>query len=208
MKNKGFIPINLGIKGKKVVVVGGGKIAEKRVNLLLGAGAKVLLISPRLTKKLSLLSEKGEIEWIGRRYKDGDLKEAFLGVFAASDSKAERNFIKEAQERKILVNVASNLKKCDFIFPAVARSGEILVSVSTQGAFPLLSAVLAQEIGGILGDKYSDLIDYLLRIREEVKGKFPAKERKKVLKYVLCKKHFIIKELKAGRTPELEDLLI
>lgn len=204
---EGLLPLHLKVEGKRVVVVGGGKVAERKVDLLLESKAEVFLISPRVTEKLRGLSEGGEIEWKQRKYQRGDLKDAFLGIFAARDSQAEESFIEEAKERGVLVNISTNYKKCDFVFPAVVRSKKILITVSTSGTFPLLSAEIAQEIQKVIDDTYSELIDFLFEVREEIKRRFPPERRKKVLKSVLEKKFFIAEALRKGRKPKLEELI-
>jgi|Deesub1362A_J573_1020465.scaffolds.fasta_scaffold00788_10 precorrin-2 dehydrogenase/sirohydrochlorin ferrochelatase len=200
-----LLPLHLKVEGKKAVVVGGGKVAERKVDLLLESKAEVLLISSQVTKRLRELSERGKIEWRRRKYQRGDLKGAFIGIFAASDSKAEENFIEEARERGILVNISTDYKKCDFIFPAVVRNEKILITISTLGTFPLLSAEIAREIQKMFDDSYSELIDFLFEARKEIKRRFPLEERKKVLKSVLEKKFFIAEALKKGRKPKLEE---
>jgi precorrin-2 dehydrogenase/sirohydrochlorin ferrochelatase len=202
-----LLPLHLKVEGKKVVVVGGGKVAERKIDLLLESRAQVILISSQATKRLRELSEKGKIEWRRRKYRRGDLKDAFIGIFAARDSKAEESFRKEAKETGILVNISTNYKKCDFIFPAVVRSEKILITVSTSGTFPLLSAEIAREIQKMFNDTYSELIDFLFEVREEIKRRFPPEERKKFLKSVLEKKFFIVEALKKRRKPELEELI-
>ncbi len=202
-----LLPLHLKVEGKKVVVVGGGKVAERKVDLLLESRAEVLLISSQVTKRLRKLFEIGKINWIQRKYQRGDLEGAFIGIFAASDIKAEQNFIEEAKEKGILVNISTDYKKCDFIFPAVVRNKKILITISTSGAFPLLSAEIAQEIQGTFDDRYSELIDFLFEVREEIKKKFPPEERKKVLKSLLNKKFFIAEALRKGRKPKLKELI-
>jgi precorrin-2 dehydrogenase/sirohydrochlorin ferrochelatase len=208
MEAKSFIPINLRISGRKVVVVGGGKVAERKVFVLLESGARVLLVSPRITKELRKLSEKGEIAWLQRKYRKGDLESAFMGVFTASDGETEQIFFEEAKEKKVLANFSTDLKKCDFIFPAIVRKGKLLITVCTEGAFPMLSAEIAGEIDEMLSDKYGELVDFLSEIRGEVKKKFPLRERKSILKKVLKKKKFILEALKKGEKPKLEEFFL
>lgn len=204
---EGLFPLHLKIEGKKVVVVGGGKVAERKVDLLLEGKAEVFLISSQVTKRLKELSGEGKIEWKQRKYQRGDLRDAFLGIFAARDREAEENFMEEAKQRGILVNISTDYKKCDFVFPAVVRSKGVLITVSTSGAFPLLSAEIAQQIQKMLDDNYSELIDFLFEVREEVKRRFPPEKRRRVLNSVLEKRIFIAEALRRGRKPQLEELM-
>lgn len=204
---KELLPIHLKVEGRKAVVVGGGKVAERRVDLLNNNKARILLISPEATDKLKKHSNKKKIDWLQRKYRRGDLEGAFIGIFAANDIKAEQSFIDEAKEKGILVNVSTDYNKCDFIFPAVAINEDILITVSTSGAFPLLSAEIAHEIKKTYGDKYNELIKFLLEARDEIKRKLPPERRKEVLKAVLEKKFLIIEALKKGRKLELEELI-
>jgi precorrin-2 dehydrogenase / sirohydrochlorin ferrochelatase len=147
-------PLFLDISGKSCIVTGGGKIAERKVLMLLKFNADVRVISPKITAALSKLSESGKIEVIEREYKDGDLDRASL-VFAATNKKEINERIKkEAAVKGIPVNVVDDPVLCDFIVPSIVRKGPIVIAVSTSGVLPSLSKKLKKEISGYITEDY------------------------------------------------------
>jgi precorrin-2 dehydrogenase / sirohydrochlorin ferrochelatase len=147
-------PLFLDISGKLCIVMGGGKIAERKVAMLLKFNAQVKLISPKITGVLSKLSKSGKIEVIEREYKDSDLNGALL-VFAATNKKEINERIKKESEMKgILVNVVDDPVLCDFIVPSIVKKGPIIIAVSTSGVLPSLSKKLRKEISEYITEDY------------------------------------------------------
>jgi precorrin-2 dehydrogenase / sirohydrochlorin ferrochelatase len=170
-------PLFLNITGKPCIVMGGGKIAERKVAMLLKFNAKVKLISPKITVALSKLSKSGRIEVVEREYKDGDLDGASL-VFAATNRKEINIKIKkEAEMKGILVNVVDDPVLCDFIVPSIVKKDPIVIAISTSGVLPSLSRKLKEEISEyITGDyiKYAHIIGKFRKLLIET-----VKDRKK-----------------------------
>jgi siroheme synthase-like protein len=147
-------PLFLNISGKSCIVMGGGKIAERKVAMLLKFNAEVKLISPKITGALSKLSKSGKIEVIEREYEDGDLEGASL-VFAATNRREINERIKkEAQTKGIPVNVVDDPVLCDFIVPSIVKKGPIIIAVSTSGVLPSLSKKLRKEISEYITADY------------------------------------------------------
>ena len=101
-----YFPISLDIRGRHCLVIGGGRVAERKVFGLLEYGAKVTVISPELTDSLDELRKKKEISWIDRLYQNGDLAAAFLVIAATDDEEAQEEIHTEAARHNILLNVA------------------------------------------------------------------------------------------------------
>ncbi len=147
-------PLFLDISGKSCIVIGGGKIAERKVVMLLKFNAEVKVISPKMNGVLSKLLKSGKITAIEREYKDGDLEGASL-VFAATNKKEINGKIKkEAVVKGILVNVVDNPVLCDFIVPSIVKKGPIIVAISTSGILPSLSKKLRKEISEYITEDY------------------------------------------------------
>ncbi|MCX5813672.1 MAG: bifunctional precorrin-2 dehydrogenase/sirohydrochlorin ferrochelatase [Proteobacteria bacterium] len=170
-------PLFLDIADKSCIVMGGGKIAERKVVMLLRFNAKVKLISPKITGALTKLSKSGKIEVIGREYKEGDLDGASL-VFAATNRKEINERIKkEAAIKGILVNVVDDPGLCDFIVPSIVKKDPIVIAISSSGVLPSLSKRLKKEINKyITGDyiKYAHIIGKFRKLLIET-----VKDRKK-----------------------------
>jgi precorrin-2 dehydrogenase / sirohydrochlorin ferrochelatase len=131
-----YYPINLNIKGKLCVVIGGGSVAERKVKNLLLCGARVRMVSPDLTDLLSKWASRGKIDYVRNEYRASHLKGAFLVYAATSDRKVNAKVARDAAKRRLLVNVADSPTESTFILPAVVRKREISIAVSTNGLSP------------------------------------------------------------------------
>ena len=126
-----YFPISLNVKDRHVTVIGGGQIAERRVQLLLDCDACVTVISPEVSQTLQLLSDAGKIHLHLRGYEYGDLGESWAVLTATDDPKINAAAWHESRERKIPINVADDPARCDFILPALVRRGDLTIAVST-----------------------------------------------------------------------------
>lgn len=183
--DKSYYPIFLDLRNRLCLVIGGGKVAERKVMTLIKFNAKVKVIAPSITKRLISLEEKGKIEILKRDYKKGDLNGAFI-VFAATDKKEiNREIKKDAAELGILTNVVDDPDFCDFIVPSIVKKGHITIGISTSGMLPLFAKTLKEKIEELLTKdhvKYVKLIGNLRKIIiKEIKD---PKKRKRVMNQV------------------------
>ena len=148
-------PLFFLLSGKLCIIVGGGKVAERKARALLAAGAHVRLISPKVTAGLSRLHLQGRIDLAAREYREGDLEGAALVFAATNDGEANRQAAEESRRLGIPVNAADNPGACDFFVPALIRKGPVLIAVSTSGLLPLLSKKLRTEITKNLNADYA-----------------------------------------------------
>ncbi|MBU4034586.1 MAG: bifunctional precorrin-2 dehydrogenase/sirohydrochlorin ferrochelatase [Proteobacteria bacterium] len=174
-----YFPVCLKIAGRQCLVIGGGRVGERKVKGLLDHGAKVKVISPELSESLSALEQAGTIDWLPRLYQEGDLAGAFLVIAATDDPAVQERVHAEAEELNILLNVADVPKWCNFILPATARRGDLSVSVSTAGKSPALASTLRQALEVQFGPEYGVLVNILGALRETVlAGGRPHEENK------------------------------
>ncbi len=150
-----------------MVVVGGGKVAERKVRGLLEAGARVRVISPELTEGLRRLVQKGKIEHIGRDYQRGDLEGAFLAIAATSDMEINRAV--SADATSIPVNVVDVPELCSFIVPATVKRGELCIAVSTSGASPKMAGSIREELEEMFKEEVAEFFSLLKELRERLK---------------------------------------
>lgn len=169
-----YYPAFINLKDKKVVVVGGGKVAERKILSLNKAGANVKVISPSLTKRLLREREMGRIIHIARNYRRNDLKGVFL-VIAATDSSEINTQI--AEDAPALVNVVDVPSECNFIAPSLVQRGDLIIAISTSGASPALSKAIRKELEGF----YSPEFTYYLKLAKDLRERAMAeiKNRKK-----------------------------
>lgn len=134
-----FYPVGLDIKNKKVVIVGGGKIAERKARNLLPYKSDISLVSPDLTDELQKLAERKKISYFKKKYSTTDIKNAFLVFACTSDGTINRKVFNDAKKQNVSVNVCDKTELCDFIIPAVMKKNGLLITVSSDGKNPKLS---------------------------------------------------------------------
>jgi len=157
-----YYPAFLNLKNKKAVVVGGGKVAERKILSLLKADSYVKVISPYLTKRLEKERLKGRLEHIPRQYRKGDLKSAFL-VIAATDSGVINERV--SKDAPCLVNVVDTPHLCNFIVPSIVNRGLLTIAVSTSGVSPGLSRSIRKELEKLYGPEFADYLKSVKVIR-------------------------------------------
>ena len=181
-----FYPICLDLEARACVVVGGGRVAERKVLGLLSCQAQVSVISPELTEELQLQHASGNIEWIDREYRQGDLAQAFLVIAATDDEETQKQVYVEADTNNLLLNVADVPKRCNFILPASAKQGDLTISVSTAGKSPALARKIRMELEKRYGPEYRVLVDILGAIRPQVLASgLPQIENEQLFKQLL-----------------------
>jgi precorrin-2 dehydrogenase/sirohydrochlorin ferrochelatase len=163
-----FYPICLDLEAKPCVVVGGGRVAERKVMGLLTCQAQVIVISPMLTEELQQQHADEIIQWIDREYQQGDLAQAFLVIAATDDEETQKQIYEEAATNNLLVNVADVPQRCNFILPATVRRGDLSLSISTAGKSPALARKIRMELEKRYGPEYKRLVDILGATRPEI----------------------------------------
>ena len=187
-----FFPIYLNLTGKRVIVIGGGDVAERKVASLSRTGAEIIVISPDLTPNLLSVAESNVIDWKKRNYVCGDCSGAALVLCATNDPRISRKVWEEATEKGILVNTADQPSLCDFIMPAVVRRGELAVAISTGGVSPALAATLREKLSEMLGPEYEELLEILSRARPEIQRRFQDERDRKALHYRILDSNLIV----------------
>jgi precorrin-2 dehydrogenase/sirohydrochlorin ferrochelatase len=174
------LPILVDLAGKRIVVVGGGAVAERKVRALLDCGAEVTVVAPRLTEGLSEMASAERVAHEARGYREGDLEGATLAFVAVDDPEASRRAADDARRAGVPVNVVDRPDLCDFIVPSVLRRGRLAVAVSTGGASPAWARKLRERLEAQLGDEYARLLEGLARARCRVMDEVadPAERRR------------------------------
>ncbi len=176
-----YYPVFLDIKGKRIVVIGGGVVAERKVESLLKAGASITVISPRITKRLLELSEKDAILLIKRNFRKGDLaREDPVAVVSAAKPAINRAVSEEAKGLKTIVNVVDDPALCDYIVPSVVDRGDLIIAVSTSGKAPALSKKIRLDLERRIGEEYAAFTAIIGAVRNQLLKKganYDKKER-------------------------------
>jgi siroheme synthase-like protein len=165
-----YYPVFLDIRRKKCVVVGGGRVALRKVMALLDAGADVKVISPDLCPGLSRLVETKRVAVAKRPFQPGDLEGALITVAATDNDRINLEVAEEAHEKGILVNVVDNPFESDFIVPSCLRRGDVTVAVSTAGRSPALARKIRLTLEKELDDEYGALALMIDDVRQEIRS--------------------------------------
>jgi precorrin-2 dehydrogenase/sirohydrochlorin ferrochelatase len=164
---KTYYPIMLDLTGKNVVVIGGGKVAERKVKGLREAKANIIVIATEVTAFLKELTEKAEITWVKKRFSPEDVEGAFL-IIAATNTREINEAVARAAKSHQLLNVVDAPEQSTFHVPSVVRRGKLSIAVSTGGASPVLAKKICQEIAEMYDEDYGQYIDFLYECRQYI----------------------------------------
>ncbi|QFR28830.1 NAD(P)-binding protein [Bacillus thuringiensis] len=178
-------PLTVRVNEKRVVVIGGGKVAGFKIIPLLKQGADIVVISPELDANLVKLVEEKKIRWYQREYEKSDIKSAFLVVAGSSDSILNEQVAEDAAENQ-LVNVITNPESGNVHFPAAIHRGLLNIAVSTGGASPKLAKKIRDDIANKYDETYESYLDFLYEVRLKLKDlQLEKRERNILLQEVL-----------------------
>lgn len=174
-----LFPVNLDLKDRKCLVIGGGRVAERKVRSLLHCGAEVWVASPELTEGLEKLVEEGAVHFVSRCYATEDLDGCFLVISAADDREVNSRVADDCLARNIPVNVVDDPVRCSFTVPSVLRRGPLCIAVSTTGKSPLLAKKIREELEDLFGPEYAEFLELMGEIRNRVIKNVPDKETRR-----------------------------
>jgi len=186
------------------VVIGGGAVAERKIQGLLAAGARVQVISPAASSQIQRWADAGEIGWLAREYAPGDLAQARLAFAATSRRAVNAAVVAEARARDILANCADDPAASDFHTVAAVRRGSALIGISTGGDSPAFSALLRRQIEALLGPEVEELLEILRQLRHAT-ADWPAAQRAALLRQIASDE--VLDQLRAGRRDEVMALI-
>lgn len=162
------LPLNIHMHGKTAVIVGGGKVALRKIHSLLDAGTEVCLVAPEVCPEIAELAAAALISVRLGSYVTTDLDQAFLVVAATNDAETNLAVAADAAKRGILVSVADNPAAGNCTFPAVLRRGNLEIAVSTGGRCPTLAADIRDVIADVIGEDYGPILEHLAAEREKL----------------------------------------
>ena len=176
-----YYPIFLNMIGKKVLVVGGGLVAQRKVETLLEYSALISLVSRELTPRLNDLVKNKKITFLGAEFGEEHLEGMFLVIAATDDPMLNRQVSRSAQQRGLLINAVDQPEDCNFIVPSIVRRGDLQVAISTSGKSPALARKIRHELEQRFGEEYEKLLFLMGRIRSQVLSQgMEQKENKRV----------------------------
>ncbi len=166
-------PICLNLAGHKCLVVGGGAVAERKVEGLLPCGADVTVVSPQVTDRILGWAAEGRLAWRARPFEAADIVGVFLVISAAAEQAVNRTVAAAAGRLGIPANVADDPDLCQFTLPAVLRRGSLCVAVSTGGKSPAVARMVRDRLEGCLGEDDGVLLDLVAEERARLRATVP-----------------------------------
>ncbi|MBJ7985713.1 NAD(P)-binding protein [Bacillus cereus] len=184
-------PLTVRVDKKRVVVIGGGKVAGFKIFPLLKQGADIVVVSTELDANLVKLVEEKQIRWYQREYEKSDIKDAFLVVAATSNSVLNEQIAEDASVNQ-LVNVITNPESGNVHFPAAFHRGLLNVAVSTGGASPKLAKKIRDDIANKYDETYETYLDFLYEVRIKVKELQVDKRQRNILLQEVLKSVYVL----------------
>ena len=199
----------LKLKGRRAVVVGGGDIGLEKVEGLLACDGDVTLVAPDAVPALRELADEGSISWERREYAGAtDLEGVFLAIAATNQSEVNIRVSEDAEARSMLVNVVDVPPLCNFILPAIVRSGPLAIAISTAGASPALAKRMKREIADAFGEPYARLAVMLNDARGWAKATLPTyQDRKEFFEGIVNGEPDPVQLVRDGRESEVLALI-
>lgn len=184
----GYFPFFIDIENKKILVVGGGRVASRKIEKLSMFNPQITVVAPQVCDEIRTFRNLIVNE---RNFMDDDINGCFAVVSATNDGRLNEHIFELCRERKCPVNTVDNKELCTFIFPAIAKSENAAVAVSTEGKSPLSARYLREKNEEILSGSLDVTIELLGRVREYVKQRLDTEEKRKdaferIFKLSLC----------------------
>jgi siroheme synthase-like protein len=198
----------LKLTGRRCLVVGGGEIGLEKVEGLLACDGRVVLVAPDAVPELRALAEEGSIEWIPREYESADLERTFIAIAATNDTDVNIRVYDDAERRAMLVNIVDVPPLCNFILPAIVRTGPLAIAISTAGASPALAKRIKAQIAAEYGEPYARLAVLLNEARGWAKGTLPTyQDRKAFFETIVNGEPDPVALLRDGDEPAVRELI-
>jgi len=199
-----LFPVFLNLEEKPCLVVGGGLVAQRKIESLLECGAKVFVVSPVAEEKIRQLADAGEVCWRPSAVEVADVDNMFMVFIATNDAEVNQRVVDWCRERRVLVNAVDDPPNCDFYVPAVVKRNSLQMAISTEGKSPLYARKLREQMEQVIGPEYGDFVDLLGELRERIKAGVPdINQRRKIFEKLVDSD--ILNLLRAGDRIKVEE---
>jgi precorrin-2 dehydrogenase/sirohydrochlorin ferrochelatase len=162
-----YYPIMLKLAGKRIVVVGGGKVAERKISGLLDTKANITVVAPEISLEIQRLVKIEKIVWLAKAFSIEDIEGAFM-IFAATNDRKLNQKIKEEAQDCALITIADDPEASDFQVPAKVQRGKLTIAVSTGGASPTLARKIRDQLSQEFDEQYEDYLNFLFAVRQQI----------------------------------------
>jgi len=201
-------PIFLKLEGHKVLIVGGGLIAQQKIEAVLRSATDVTVVAPQITPRIRLWAHQGRLKHVALPYRTGMAHGYFLVIAATDSDELNRAIYEEARRAGALCNAVDDPGYCDFYAPAVVSRGDFQIAVSTGGNSPALAQSVRKHLEHEFGPEYEPWTAWLGRMREAIRNLLPRNERRKELLHLLalCRPQKVSNNTLGGNNGPLEKI--
>src|SRR6266478_6068613 len=194
-----LFPMFVKLRGRLVVVIGGGEIAVGKIDGLLRAGAKVRVVAPEVNAAFIELIRSGKVEWVARKFQVQDLAGARFVIAATSAPGVNAAVYREAEARGILCNAVDDIENCHFYYGSVVQRGDLQIAISPNGKSPALAQRLRQELEQQFGPEYEVWLEWLGAARELLRAADGGTDSNKQMLHQLASKPMYERFVKEAR---------
>ncbi len=194
-----LLPIFVKLRDRLVVVVGGGTVAEGKMESLLAAAARVRVVAPQVTPAIAQWITQGNVEWLAKKFAPADLDGAFLVIAATSAPGVNEAVFREADARGILCNAVDDIEHCHFYYGSVVQRGDLQIAISTNGKSPALAQRLRVQLEKQFGPEYELWLHWLGAMRELLRAGDGSADSKRVLLHHLASQPMFERFLREAR---------
>jgi precorrin-2 dehydrogenase/sirohydrochlorin ferrochelatase len=175
-----YYPINLVVKNKDCLVVGGGSVGARKASTLIRCGAAITVISQEFSFFFDNIEKEG-VTLLKKNYNEDDLKNMFLVIGATNNKELNLKISRDAEKKGILCNIADNKEESDFILPSIVNRDDLLITVSTCGKSPALAKKIKEHLEQEFGNEYADFLLIMGKIRKKLLLKSHAPDEHKII---------------------------
>ena len=173
--------IFLELKGRRVVVIGGGTVAVRKAQTLLDSGARLIVVAENIDKLMTALCKNKNAELIRSRYEKTYLTGAVLAIAATNDHELNKQIYKDCQTLEILCNVVDEPELCDFFVPAVVKRGDLQIAVGTDGKCPAYAGHIRKMLEKIYTERHGEFLNELEKMRLKIFNEIPEEDKRKII---------------------------
>ena len=202
-----YYPIQMDVRDRPCLVVGGGSVGTRKVETLLKCGARVTVVSPEASTQLEKLAQEGKIALERRGYRSSDLTGKVLVMGATDDEALNYRISREAEAERIPCNIADRPEACSFILPSIVERGDLVITISTSGKSPALAKRLRRRLETQFGDEYAQLLELMGAIRRDLLSREHAPEAHKPMFEALIDAG-LVEMIRDGRRADIDRLLL
>jgi len=198
------LPIFINVRQNPCLVIGGGDIALRKINLLIKAQAKVDCLSPLFCEGITNLSQNGDVNLIQKRFESDDIKDYAIIIASTDDSSVNALISKSAKKARIPVNVVDSPELSSFIMPSIVDRSPVIIAVSSAGRAPVLARIIRAKLETVIPSAYGVLAEIAGEYRQKVKDRFSKiKDRRAFWESIFS--GVIAEKVFSGRINEAKD---